>query len=383
MMCKSLREVSCTNPYSCNSAMQLDERCWGNSNLSRRDAYRLMLLGIATVLVPLTYAGLTKTKSIQVATIILRWLAFFCMLGISIRVIVKEKTHNHPPLATLKGFPRMFGICVYAFMCHHSVPSMLTPVDKKKHLFWGLIGVYGLVLFCYYLITMTGIFAFEHIDSVYSLNFVMNQCKEDQNSTSAEAANVPVLNIFLPSYPVFTIFSSYTVIALTLINNLRVLLERWINPDQPALKYTYPLIAIVPPMIVSLFTENVALIVSLVGAYTGSLIQYVFPSLLVYYSRRIIITKHLKLLYGKQMQLQPGEAKGEKESTTGAGTTDVPEIDEALIGRLNEIYFESNLHASPFQHRYWIYGTGIWWVFSVLMVTVDQVSKNLNSKPKN
>src|SRR5699024_4783370 len=112
-------------------------------------------------------------------------------------------------------------------------------------------------------------------------------------NVAKKEANIVFLNVFLPTYPVFTIFSSYTVIALTLINNLKIVLAFWVDAEQPALKYTYPLIAIVPPLVVSIFTENVALIVSLVGAYTGSLIQYVFPSLLVYYSRKQIQLKYL------------------------------------------------------------------------------------------
>src|SRR5699024_2306430 len=125
-------------------------------------------------------------------------------------------------------------------------------------------------------------------------------------------------DLFLPSYPIFTLFSSYTMIALTLINNMKVLARHWmvtthlgqtnLNPihqDPNLLNPThsdpinsswvaivFPLIAILPAMIVSLFTEDVASIVSYVGSYAGGLIQYVFPCLLVHYSRRQVQTIH-------------------------------------------------------------------------------------------
>lgn len=88
----------------------------------------------------------------------------------------------------------MFGICVYgtafacevcqcltfpfspvAFMCHHSIPSILTPVREKRHLLRGLTIDYVLVAGCYILIALTGIFAFGKLEDVYTLNFQINE----------------------------------------------------------------------------------------------------------------------------------------------------------------------------------------------------------------
>ena len=282
-------------------------------------------------------------------------------------------------------------------MCHHSVPGMLTPIDKKQSLNIGLIVVYVLVLIVYYLITMTGIFAFDEIEDVYTLNFVMNPCGlANDTNLAKQDANIVFLNVFLPSYPVFTIFSSYTVIALTLINNLKIVLAFWVDAEQPALKYTYPLIAIVPPLVVSVFTENVALVVSLVGAYTGSLIQYVFPTLLVYYSRRAVQEKYLApylLRESQQQQEKGGTELPQAETATSTATTSIKsgnsnkrkkkstksdkKASDQIAAQVQQLYYGSNAFASPFQHRYYVYGTAVWWVFSVIMVTVDQVIKNL------
>ena len=29
-----------------------------------------------------------------------------------------------PPMARIGGLPNLFGVCVYSFMCHHSLPSL-------------------------------------------------------------------------------------------------------------------------------------------------------------------------------------------------------------------------------------------------------------------
>ncbi len=32
----------------------------------------------------------------------------------------------HPPVMRIDGLPNLFGVCVYSFMCHHSLPSLGT-----------------------------------------------------------------------------------------------------------------------------------------------------------------------------------------------------------------------------------------------------------------
>ena len=46
---------------------------------------------------------------------------------------------------SLAKFPELYGVCIYAFMCHHSLPSIISPIkDKAKvcsppqpHVHWG------------------------------------------------------------------------------------------------------------------------------------------------------------------------------------------------------------------------------------------------------
>jgi amino acid permease len=71
----------------------------------------------------------------------------------------KGKGQGHPAVANFSGIPNLFGVCIYSFMCHHSLPSMVTPIRNKKGLY-ALIGSdFVLILGFYALLSFTGIFA--------------------------------------------------------------------------------------------------------------------------------------------------------------------------------------------------------------------------------
>ena len=165
-------------------------------------------------------------------------------------------------------------------------------------------------------------------------------------SSDDNPAIVPGLDYFLPTFPIFTLFSSYTVIALTLINNIRVLLDGVLDIEHGKIRFAFPLIAILPPLAISLFTEDVAAVVSYVGSYSGGLIQYVFPALLVYHSRKHILDK-----YFRPMHLDRNTSDKSAE----------------------QLYSEYNPFASPFQSVYWVLFTLVWWVISLCLVTADHI----------
>lgn len=61
----------------------------------------------------------------------------------------------------VESMSALFGVCVYAFMCHHSLPSLLTPVENKENLWMLVPGVLGLVLLFYLLLCFTAVFRFS------------------------------------------------------------------------------------------------------------------------------------------------------------------------------------------------------------------------------
>ena len=142
---------------------------------------------------------------------------------------------------------------------------------------------------------------------------------------------VPVLDYFLPLFPVFTLSTNFPIIAITLQNNLKTLFA---TPEslQTSSFFTrrllYPLLAIIPPFVVSFATEDLEILVGVVGSYAGACIQYIFPTLLVYYSRKAII-----------------------------GFS--PTLGSRLV--------------SPFSHKLWIVVVLIWSVICIILVTTDHI----------
>ncbi len=86
--------------------------------------------------------------------------------------IIKNKTDlPTPPTANIDGLPNLFGVCVYSFMCHHSLPSLITPISQKKRLYPLILGDYVIIMCFYFLLAFTGIFAFRELNDLYTLNF--------------------------------------------------------------------------------------------------------------------------------------------------------------------------------------------------------------------
>lgn len=97
------------------------------------------------------------------------------MIGITIKIFVKNEAKGKPRAMDILNVPKLFGICVYSFMCHHSVPSIITPIRNKKRVFTAISIDYILVLSFYVIIALTAIFAFGDIQQVYTLNFQVDK----------------------------------------------------------------------------------------------------------------------------------------------------------------------------------------------------------------
>lgn len=350
MMAKSLRDIACTAEFNCTESKDYSMfKCWPGVSLNRHQSYRLLLTILVLTLAPFTFAKIQKSMFIQFATIGLRWLAYISMLGITIKVYVHGHQRHEKQLSTavFSEVHKLFGICVYSFMCHHSVPAILTPIQDKSRLYHKLAVDYITVFGLYAILALASVFTFDYIHDIYSLNFQKSHCSNQPDSEG----NLYFFNYFIPSYPVFTLFSSYSVVAISLINNLNVLTRDFIRIDRRYLwitENTMPLIALIPPYISSLFTENVSTIVSIVGSYTGTLIQYFFPAILVYYSRRYICQQFIGKLAPKL-------------------------IDKSQYA---QIYYSIQPYKSPFQSNIWIVLVGLWWVLSVAFVCFNQIAKS-------
>ncbi|KAI4896791.1 hypothetical protein NFI96_026694 [Prochilodus magdalenae] len=361
-----MRNCSTSGNHSCSvGSMKYNDTdpCWGP--VSRKDAYRVFLAVFTLLLGPFTFFNAQKTKYLQILTSLMRWIvlcsaavfqwywykqgdslkasllaerlqswlppqsAFTMMIILALIRIGKGHGEGHPQAAHLPGVPNLFGVCVYSFMCQHSLPSLITPISEKRRVGALVLADYVLILGFYSLLSFTAIFCFDSslLRDMYTLNFTDN----------CDVLGVAVLRYFLGLFPVFTISTNFPIIAVTLRNNWKTLFHRdggtypWVVD-----RIVFPLITLVPPIIVAFCTHDLEALVGITGAYAGTGIQYIIPACLVYFSRR-----HL----------------------------------EPVVGR-----DAVNKHRSPFRHTFWVGFVVVWATFCLMFVTANII---LTAENKN
>ena len=241
--------------------------------------FRISLSVFIGVVSPFGFFNVTKTKYLQMLTTLMRWLAFTCMITLAcVRLANGQRADPAPPVAIFSGVPNLFGVCVYSFMCHHSLPSLITPISKKQHVNWLIFSDFLLVLMFYTLLAFTGIFAFTELNDLYTLNF---------QPVVGEPWYLSIVHYFLSLFPVFTLSTNFPIITITLRNNLKAL---FLTEGRRYSWYTrnclFPLLALIPPVGVAFTTSSIEFLVGITGSYAGAGIQYVVPAFLVYYSRK-------------------------------------------------------------------------------------------------
>ncbi|KIH52013.1 hypothetical protein ANCDUO_17892 [Ancylostoma duodenale] len=92
--------------------------------------------------------------------------AFILMIVLAIIQISSEGPARIPPPVDIHEFGALFGVAVYSFMCHHSIPSLITPMTSKSHVFLKVFCVYLMVMAFYFTLSMTGSFAFVDVMSL-------------------------------------------------------------------------------------------------------------------------------------------------------------------------------------------------------------------------
>ena len=323
-------------PNNANQTVNEADPCWSNIQwLSRMNSYRIFVVIFNLLLGPLVFYDLQKTIVIQILTIFMRWLAFIVMISLAIKQIADNSRDSvvvSPKAFGIRDVPNFFGVCIYAFMCHHSLPGIITPIRRKEGFKKLLSSAYICILIFYTINSFTGSFAFgDKLEDFYTLNFLPNRSK-----LSNQSLLLKVTDYYLSLFPVFTISASFPIIAITLRNTLAKLLQVIKSaPSQPGVASNrpvyLPLVALIPPLVISLATHNLQLLVGITGSYAGVCIQYVIPSCLVYFGRQESIR-----VFRRNLQ-------------------------------------QKHSFNSPFRHKYWVYFVLIWSNLSVIFVTVNHV----------
>uniref|UniRef100_A0A1I7XVQ7 Translationally-controlled tumor protein homolog n=1 Tax=Heterorhabditis bacteriophora TaxID=37862 RepID=A0A1I7XVQ7_HETBA len=316
--------------------------------LDRFTVYRLSVICFIMICTPMVLMGIAKTKYLQMATTLSRWTAFLLMLFLATSQLIVSGAATNPPAANIHSFGSLFGVAVYAFMCHHSLPSLITPMTSKSGIFSKLSGIYILVLSFYLTLAMTGSFAFSHVQDVYTLNFLHDEFT---------SVFYFICDHFLALFPVFTLTTNYPIVAITLINNIKVFKEmvptnngtrveeeslldndhetplrprsRNIRPTEP-IDLIIPIIVLGLPTLISMLTDDVLLLAAITGSYPGVGVQFLIPCFLVIHAR-----------------------------TYAKGTLNFP---------------VPKKHASPFHSNAWPYAIFFWAAFSTVIVTLNMLS---------
>uniref|UniRef100_A0AC35U986 Aa_trans domain-containing protein n=1 Tax=Rhabditophanes sp. KR3021 TaxID=114890 RepID=A0AC35U986_9BILA len=361
---KSLMNVVCG---SVNTTVSVDSPCYEHwpEFFTRFIVYRICVVVFIAFCIPMVIIGITKTKYIQLSTSLSRWGAFSLMVVLASIQLMKDGPQGKPPVFDWDNFGNLFGVSVYSFMCHHSIPALITPIKDKTNIYKNLFLIYALVFVFYCTLSITGAFTFPHAQDIYTLNFL-----HDHNTSFLYT----VMDYFLALFPVFTLTSNYPIVAITLINNLKVLSKmvsaqsqrslrtndnetehllsdseddatsppgpdeganadatRYVSPQEKFMKYFIPLAAIILPTLLSLSTDNVLLLACVTGSYPGVGVQFVIPCLIV---------------------------MGARSCQNKELNKDIP-----------------NKYASPFKHKAWPWVVFAWTGFALINVTVNLFSK--------
>uniref|UniRef100_A0A8R1I8C9 Aa_trans domain-containing protein n=1 Tax=Caenorhabditis japonica TaxID=281687 RepID=A0A8R1I8C9_CAEJA len=306
---KSAMNIVCSTINA--STVKPTDTCHANwpEFMTRMAVYRVfVIIFVVVVCLPMVIAGITKTRHIQIMTTLSRWAAFILMISLATVQLSSEGAAAHPPAYNFHGFGSLFGCAVYAFMCHHSIPSLITPMRTKDHVFGKIAVVYGIVGVFYFTLSLTGAFTFAHVQDIYTLNFL-----HDDNTSFVYS----LIDYFLALFPIITLTSSYPIIALTLINNFKVvkdilcpktgqenesLLEednqtddndtdderetRTARGERSIFDVLVPIIVLALPTFLSLLTDDMLLLASITGSFPGVAVQFAIPCLLVSAARK-------------------------------------------------------------------------------------------------
>lgn len=334
---KSLRELTCPPPDHLPAAHRLPWPCVGS--LDSTEVYRLYVVLFGAVLGGLALGDVHKTRHVQLLTTLVRHAAFLSMVVIAVVGVARGEGVGWKQVAARfepQALPEFFGVCVYSFMCHHSLPGLVAPIVDKRpaSLAAMLAAAYAVVVGVYLALCVSALLRFPaaHVQDVYSLNF--------------EELRVPALPTLLALFPVFTLSTNFPLIAITLRENLRTLASSSAAPAASGAggrvwgvteQQAFGVLAVGPPLAVALATEDVGMLVGYTGSYAGIAIQSLLPASFV-----LALRRRLRL---RPPPRGPAAARGGGENPFG----------------------------SPLRSDAWAYAILAWAALALLLITVSHL----------
>lgn len=268
--------------------------CDNIEGMDLKQAYYVALSVFTLTLCPFVFFNMSKTKFLQVLTTIILWLAFITMIILGGLRIVNGNGFNFPVAYNFKELPAFFGVGVASLMCQHCLPSIVTPVRKKRQMKYVLFGDIMSVTILNFLTCMTAVFAFPEcqIEDLYTLNF----------------ASPMFLKYVLRVFPILTISTNVPIIGITLRENLVSLFlsgSEDKKTDFILRKCVFPMATVIPPIIIAFCTYDIELLVGITGAYPGAILQYVIPAGLLFIARKTLKKIEEKHCVGENVYRSP------------------------------------------------------------------------------
>mmetsp|Transcript_20993 Transcript_20993/g.36851 ORF Transcript_20993/g.36851 Transcript_20993/m.36851 type:complete len:385 (+) Transcript_20993:1-1155(+) len=270
-------------------------------------SYSAWLMLFSCIVVPLSCLNFQKTKHLQIFTCTYRNAALVSMIALAAiryeKHVLSGRGGDDEPDLELKqfnpaGLPKLFGAATYSFMCHHSLPSIIFPIDAESRPYiMKILGLdYVAILITYLILCITAFLAFASYKDII--------CEEEPSTLSCAIQGIYILNFssgtnpffgdFLTLLPVFICFTNFPLIAITTRNNLIVWFNWFYNritggvipPGEVRLWHS--LIVAVPPIIIAFVIHDVSIIVEFTGSYAGLALEFLFPCWLVVSARKAV-----------------------------------------------------------------------------------------------
>ena len=180
------------------------------------------------------------------------------------------------PMVRVAGLPEMLPTALFAFIFHHSIPTLAEPARDKDSIGQALAWTVWLIVMAYLLISIPAVLYFGK-DTLPAASLNWNTYKPTYWGALADFVRGWVV-----FFPAISLVSTYPLMCITLANQLESMGEQYFG-HRP--RYFYRLFAAVPPLTLAAAMNDLGLVTSLAGV-CGFVVTLVFPVKLQRGSRR-------------------------------------------------------------------------------------------------
>jgi amino acid permease len=260
----------------------------GSVTITQGTLYNIYLLIFAILMVPLSSSNFQKTKYLQLITMSTRQVALFSMVIIVFSYIYQLEELS-PPTTFFNtiGIPKLLGATIYSFMCHHSLPGIVTPLADKRKIYPIIAGDMGVIYIVYSVLCTTAVIAFGHVTNPTCLPKPGPPCQIQPLYTfNFLSYNFVPIAYFLQLYPVFTLSTNFPLIVITLRNNILELIGKTEHTSTLLRVCSSTVLIAASAAISAILPGRIQLLTKLTGSFAGLAIMYIFPPILVLMARR-------------------------------------------------------------------------------------------------